>query len=542
MPSAGPLRSQPSSQAVPGRVWRTLSIIAAVIAVILSLVVFGAKLERLDVSPLLLLVLLVAICTVIFVHGRFLLHLHRQHRQTAGALLTSEQEFQQMADNIQEIFWMIDARTKQTLYVNQAYETITHRTRESLRRSPYAYEEVIHPEDRANILAKLEEATKTGDFAERFRILWPTGEVRWVSVKGFPVRNSEGNIHRLVGTAQDITAQKEAEEQVSTNLALAENAWTESEALRKATLALTQDLRMDFVLDALLQSLTGLVSFECARIWLLEGDTRLFVAREKLQSSGTKTADDYPLTLDAADIPFLYRILVNQKSVLVSDTRQETDWKTFKHHAHLRSWLCVPLVASQRTLGLLSAGHTQPNSFTREDLRRTELLAIPAAVAIQNSRLYEYASIYGAELELRVNDLREAKQALEEAQEGRKASEDKFQKVFFASPVPFSVTTLNEGRFMDANAAFECRYGYSRAELLGHTVHELKLWEDPADRSLMLTQLQKGPVRNVITRLRMKSGELKLTAYSADRVRFDGQDCILAVSEDVPQYEQRQTN
>jgi len=523
-------------------VWRTLSIIAAVIAVILSLVVFGAKLERLDVSPLLLLVLLVAICTVIFVHGRFLLHLHRQHRQTAGALLTSEQEFQQMADNIQEIFWMIDARTKQTLYVNQAYETITHRTRESLRRSPYAYEEVIHPEDRANILAKLEEATKTGDFAERFRILWPTGEVRWVSVKGFPVRNSEGNIHRLVGTAQDITAQKEAEEQVSTNLALAENAWTESEALRKATLALTQDLRMDFVLDALLQSLTGLVSFECARIWLLEGDTRLFVAREKLQSSGTKTADDYPLTLDAADIPFLYRILVNQKSVLVSDTRQETDWKTFKHHAHLRSWLCVPLVASQRTLGLLSAGHTQPNSFTREDLRRTELLAIPAAVAIQNSRLYEYASIYGAELELRVNDLREAKQALEEAQEGRKASEDKFQKVFFASPVPFSVTTLNEGRFMDANAAFECRYGYSRAELIGQTIHELELWEDPADRFLMLTQLQKGPVRNVITRLRMKSGELKLTAYSADRVRFDGQDCILAASEDVPQYEQRQTN
>jgi PAS domain S-box-containing protein len=542
MPSAGPLRSQPSSQAVPGRVWRTLSIIAAVIAVILSLVVFGAKLERLDVSPLLLLVLLVAICTVIFVHGRFLLHLHRQHRQTAGALLTSEQEFQQMADNIQEIFWMIDARTKQTLYVNQAYETITHRTRESLRRSPYAYEEVIHPEDRANILAKLEEATKTGDFAERFRILWPTGEVRWVSVKGFPVRNSEGNIHRLVGTAQDITAQKEAEEQVSTNLALAENAWTESEALRKATLALTQDLRMDFVLDALLQSLTGLVSFECARIWLLEGDTRLFVAREKLQSSGTKTADDYPLTLDAADIPFLYRILVNQKSVLVSDTRQETDWKTFKHHAHLRSWLCVPLVASQRTLGLLSAGHTQPNSFTREDLRRTELLAIPAAVAIQNSRLYEYASIYSAELELRVNDLREAKQALEEAQEGRKASEDKFQKVFFASPVPFSVTTLNEGRFMDANAAFECRYGYSRAELIGQTIHELELWEDPADRFLMLTQLQKGPVRNVITRLRMKSGELKLTAYSADRVRFDGQDCILAASEDVPQYEQRQTN
>jgi hypothetical protein len=57
----------------------------------------------------------------------------------------------------------------------------------------------------------------------------------------------------------------------------------------------------------------------------------------------------------------------------------------------------------------------------------------------------------------------------------------------------------------------------------GHTVHELKIWEDPADRVRMVTQLQKsGPVRNVITRLRTKSGEIKLTAYSADRIQFDG--------------------
>jgi hypothetical protein len=46
----------------------------------------------------------------------------------------------------------------------------------------------------------------------------------------------------------------------------------------------------------------------------------------------------------------------------------------------------------------------------------------------------------------------------------------------------------------------------------------------------------------VITRLRTKSGEIKLTAYSADRIDFDGQSCILAVSEDVPQFEPRKSN
>ena len=51
----------------------------------------------------------------------------------------------------------------------------------------------------------------------------------------------------------------------------------------------------------------------------------------------------------------------------------------------------------------------------------------------------------------------------------------------------------------------------------------------------MIAQLQqRGPIRNVITRLRTKSGEIKTTAYSADKVQFDGQSCILAVSEDLP--------
>jgi PAS domain S-box-containing protein len=543
MPSVGPLRSQPSSKAAPGLAWRILSIIAAAVSVILSLVVFGAKLQRLEVSLLLLLVLLLATCTVIFVHGRFLLHLHHQHRQTAGALHTTEHEFQQMADNIQEIFWMLDARTKKTIYVNQAYETITGRSCQSLQEDPLSYEEAIHPEDRPQVLGKLQQASQSGEFDERFRIVRPNGEVRWVSVRGFPVRDSEGSISRLVGTVQEITGQKQAEDQVIENLTLAENAWAESEALRKATLALTQDLRMDFVLDALLQSLTDLISCDCARIWFLEGDTRLFVAREKVRLETSKKRSTYPLTLDAADIPLVQRILGVAQAVLVSDTKHEPDWQTFTGHTHLRSWLCVPLVASQHTLGLLSVGHNQPDSFTREDLRRAQLLAIPAAVAIQNSRLYECASIYGSELEKCINDLHAAKKALEESETNRKIWEDKFRNIFSSSPVPLSITTLSEGRFLDVNAAFETRYGYSRADLIGHTAHELQIWENPGDSALMIGQFQRvGPTRNVVAPLRTKSGEIKITTICADKIQFDGQACVLAVSEDQPQYNQPLTN
>ncbi|MDT8068494.1 MAG: PAS domain S-box protein [Terriglobia bacterium] len=524
-----------SSEASPRRLslpgWRVFSIILSAVLVVLLLTLFGNKLQHLELASLVLIAVVAALFVVILFHTRFLLRAREQH-------VASDERFQQMANNIQEVFWMMDAQTKKALYVNEAYEAITGYSCQSAQENPSSYEDLIHPEDRVRVLARLDEATQSGQFSEKFRIVCAGGEIRWVSVSGFPVRDAGGRISRLVGTAQEITAQHQAEEQVAKNLTLAESAWAEADALRKATLALTQDLRMDYVLDTLLQSLAELIPYEYARVLLLEDDTRIFVAREK-----GRELSNYPMTLDAADFPLLGRIMTSQDSILLPDTQEEKDWQAFKGQADIRSWLCVPLVASRRILGFLSIGHSQPNSFTREHVRRAQLLAIPAAAAIQNARLYECAEIYGAELEKRVEDLRQTQRALEQSEEGRRVSEDKFQKVFRSSPIPFSITTFNEGRFLDVNAAFERRYGYSRIEVIGHTVHELRIWEDSSDRQQMTTQLQHGgPIRNVITRLRTKSGEIKLTAYSADRIQFDGQSCILAVSEDVPQFEPRQTN
>src|SRR5260370_37753812 len=139
--------------------------------------------------------------------------------------------------------------------------------------------------------------------------------------------------------------------------------------------------------------------------------------------------------------PFLQRIAIEQKSVLIPDRSQEEGWKPFKGHKQFRSWLCVPLVASEEFLGFLSAGHSDPNRYTQEHLRRAELLAIPAAAAIQNARLYQTAQIYGSELEKRIADLKQAEAALAHAQGDRQDSEHNFQTVFRSSPNPPSVTT-----------------------------------------------------------------------------------------------------
>src|ERR1700677_111320 len=195
--------------------WPLISIVVCVILLAVVLTVFRTRLRALDIFSAFLLFGAAVFFILIVLYTRSLQR--AQHVQ-----LDTEERLQQMADNIQEIFWMIDAETKKALYVTEAYETITGRSCQSVLNNPSSYEELIHPEDRVHVLAKLGEATQTGHFNERFRIVRARGEVRWVTVHGFPVRDVGGKIHRLGGTARDFTAQKEAEEKVAEHLAEAE--------------------------------------------------------------------------------------------------------------------------------------------------------------------------------------------------------------------------------------------------------------------------------------------------------------------------------
>ncbi len=301
---------------------------------------------------------------------------------------------------------------------------------------------------------------------------------------------------------------------------------------------------MNFVMDALLKSLEDLVPYTCARVLIPEGGPHVLALGERNCPEPEKKSSKFPLAFKADESSFFHRILTEQKSILIADTKTEEKWQTFKGHKQLAFVAFSSLwLHRASTLDASPSAILSPIFYSQEHLRRAELLAIPAAAAIQNAKLYETARIYGEALESQLNSLKKAETALAQSEDSRRSTEEKFQKVFRSSPIPFSITTFKEGRFVDVNAAFERRYGYSRAEVLGHTVHELGIWDDPKDRELMLTQLSKGgPIRNVMTRLRMKSGEIKVTAYSADQIQFEGEPCILAVSEDLPEMNPHTSN
>ncbi|QMS89588.1 PAS domain S-box protein [Nostoc edaphicum CCNP1411] len=115
----------------------------------------------------------------------------------------------------------------------------------------------------------------------------------------------------------------------------------------------------------------------------------------------------------------------------------------------------------------------------------------------------------------------------------------KFAKAFSCSPDSITISTLQEGRFIEVNDSFVKLSGYERDEAIGKTSFELNLWVDDGDRLNLLQQLQgTGVVRNLEFEFRQKSGEIITTLLSAEVIDLDGIPSILAVHHDITERKQ----
>ncbi len=521
-----------SPSPMPNRAWKIASALVGCFAIALSVATF--VLHRAELGRGLLGLALLTFCLGALLHGRFLDLARNQYRHTSDALRATEREFQAIFENALDTILIVDDQAICRDVNPSALELLRVRRGELIGQPITSF--FLNRREFETSWERLLTQKHDRGQAELIREDGAALFVEFTATANFlPGR------HMMI--LRDITQRRRAEEAMGKNLALAKSAWLEADAQRKATLALTQDLRMNFVLDTLLETLSQLVPFEAAQVLLLETDSKLFLAREVFPDDDTGQSLEFPKTLDTSEYPILRRALRAKDGILIPDTLQESEWQPIDLAATTRSWLGVPLLSSNQVLGLLSLAHTVPSRFSGEHLRIASSLAIPAAVAIQNARLYERAEIYGTELERRLSDLHRAEQALEHSEESLKTSEARFQKLFRWTPIAFSVTTLADGRFIDVNEAFERRYGYLRAELLGRRATDLGFWETPQERIRLVEQIQgAGSVRGAVTRLRAKSGEFRVSLCSAEMIQLDGQTCLLAVFDDLPQQDPKRYN
>ena len=134
-----------------------------------------------------------------------------ERKQAEKELRASEERFRQLANNIQEVFWITDVATNVDIYLSPAYEKIWGHPPEVQYQDSRTFVESILPEDRPAVSQKLD-IQRSGKSTEmEYRIMRPDGSIRWIWDRAFPIFDDSGRVVSLAGIAADITERKKLE-------------------------------------------------------------------------------------------------------------------------------------------------------------------------------------------------------------------------------------------------------------------------------------------------------------------------------------------
>jgi len=131
-------------------------------------------------------------------------------RRVEQNLRVSESRFRQMAQSVEDAFFLRNLDSTQIYYISPAYERIWGRTCESLYSDPSSWAESIHPDDRERAFRLFDSHPGT-DFDFDLRIIRANGEVRWIHTRGHPILDEAGQPYRIAGVVSDITKRKQDE-------------------------------------------------------------------------------------------------------------------------------------------------------------------------------------------------------------------------------------------------------------------------------------------------------------------------------------------
>ncbi len=149
-------------------------------------------------------------------------------------------------------------------------------------------------------------------------------------------------------------------------------------------------------------------------------------------------------------------------------------------------------------------------------------------------------SIWRLTLRHEVTRRTQSLQARLDKQSALKESEERFSRIFRASPDPIVISRASDGSILDANPAFGSMTGYAREDILGKTTLDLSLWRDVEARARALADIRsKGSISNVPFELRSCNGRWRHCLVSAERIELKGEGCVLAIIRDVTDRERQ---
>lgn len=114
-----------------------------------------------------------------------------------------------------------------------------------------------------------------------------------------------------------------------------------------------------------------------------------------------------------------------------------------------------------------------------------------------------------------------------------KENEEKFSKIFRASPDAIFLSSVPDGKILDANEAAEKLSGYSVEEMIGKTTVELGLWLSIEERNQYIEELMKnGRVTGKEVKFKTKT-KIISTLISGEITEINGKKYFVSVVRDI---------
>jgi len=120
-----------------------------------------------------------------------------------------------------------------------------------------------------------------------------------------------------------------------------------------------------------------------------------------------------------------------------------------------------------------------------------------------------------------------------------KRSEEKFLRIFHDGSVPLSLSTVEDGTFIDVNNEFCRTLKRERDQMIGRSSRELELFADYADRvEIHRLIMETGQVRNFETLVNLPEGRHIYILFAADLIRLEGVSYLLSSIIDITDRKQ----
>ena len=135
-----------------------------------------------------------------------------ERKQVENALKENTERLRLALEAGQMGVWDL-ALTTNTLEWSSEQFAIMGRDPFGVRPTFQTWADQVHPDDLPSVLASLTHAIESkNEYRSEYRIIWQDGSIHWVLARGTPIVDAEGRCLRCMGLIVDITARKQAED------------------------------------------------------------------------------------------------------------------------------------------------------------------------------------------------------------------------------------------------------------------------------------------------------------------------------------------